>query len=740
MEAAVREQAQLIFLNGLDLLQAGKSGEADSLFAQAYQLNPENINVLNILGIRSYEKQDYSSALNFLNKANVLAPNSAETLSNLGLVHHAIFEFSEALSFFDSALQIKPGIAEIHNNRGNTLRSLEQLGLAKIAYEKAIHLRPNYAEALSNYGALLVETGKPEKAISHLQRAINANPNFITAFNNLGNAFTQLEEYDNAFKCYERALQLQPNYLEACLNFGSALKKCKNYSAAIDCYNHALKINGQNSSIFFLFGELYYEIGETALAKTYYTKCLELNPHDLVAQYALSIAQIPKVYENLGEVNLAREAFSKQLEGLDCDHPPEHSPEKSAAAFSRHPFYLAYQAHNNEPLLSRYGAICIKQAKLIQREINLKLKYPSTNEKIRIGIVSNYFFNHPVWHAITKGWIHHLDQNRFEIYLFNTNGLEDDETQAAKLKAHQYINCGKSVTGAAEIIAKAGLNALIFPEIGMDTTSKGLACLRLAPLQIASWGHPETTGLTTIDYFLSGDLLEPDDAQIYYSEKLVRLPDLGSHIEESSVQISKPDLGVLGIHTNVPILICAGSPSKYMPNNDLVLVQIAKRLGQCQFVFFDFDENLTKNLQERFRTVFSAAKLDSKNYIRFIPFLKREEFFGLMLEADLYLDTIDFSGFNTAIQAIACDLPVVTMEGKMMRGRLASSILHKLKLGDYVCKNNEAYIELAVKLIQTPNLRTSYVEKIRAFRQSLFGNLTPIRALENFLIQQIHGD
>ena len=58
-----------------------------------------------------------------------------------------------------------------------------------------------------------------------------------------------------------------------------------------------------------------------------------------------------------------------------------------------------------------------------------------------------------------------------------------------------------------------------------------LAALWLAPIQCASWGHPDTTGLPTIDYFLSGELMEPPDADEHYTERLVRLPNLAIYYE-----------------------------------------------------------------------------------------------------------------------------------------------------------------------------------------------------------------
>jgi predicted O-linked N-acetylglucosamine transferase (SPINDLY family) len=183
--------------------------------------------------------------------------------------------------------------------------------------------------------------------------------------------------------------------------------------------------------------------------------------------------------------------------------------------------------------------------------------------------------------------------------------------------------------------------------------------------------------------------------------------------------------------------LCAGSPSKYNPNHDAVFTEIAKRLGQCQFIFFDFDENLTAILRERLQATFAHAQLDANQYLRFIPFLKKAEFYGLMQKADLYLDTIGFSGFNTAMQALICDLPVVTIEGERMRGRLASAILNRIGVSDLICQSDTAYIDLVVELIQNQQLLNMYKDKIAKSKNLLFDDLEPIRALEDFLVQQI---
>lgn len=160
-----QEQSQHIFQNGLGLFQQGRLEEADALFLQAHLIDAKNLDVLNFLGIRFYQKQEYANALRCLNNANELAPNSVQTLSNLGLIHHAIGDFQSAIQCFNQAISCNPDLPEIYNNRGNALKALNQTQAALSSYQQAIALRPNYSEALSNQGVIFLEEGYPEKAL-----------------------------------------------------------------------------------------------------------------------------------------------------------------------------------------------------------------------------------------------------------------------------------------------------------------------------------------------------------------------------------------------------------------------------------------------------------------------------------------------------------------------------------------------------------------------------------------------
>ena len=245
-----------------------------------------------------------------------------------------------------------------------------------------------------------------------------------------------------------------------------------------------------------------------------------------------------------------------------------------------------------------------------------------------------------------------------------------------------------------------------------------------------------------MDYFLSAEDFEPGNAQgeqsahEHYTEQLVALPHLGCCYPPLPVTAAEPNLAGVDIHFDSPLLLCPGAPFKYLPQHDWIFVEIARRLKQCQIIFVVGArlENLSEKLQHRLDQVFTRAGLDFSKYVAFIPWQQRPQFYGLMKQVDLFLDTIGFSGFNTAMQAIECGLPIVTLDGRFMRGRLGGGILKRMGLAELVAQSERDYINLVVKLARNADYRRHIRERIDANRHVLFNDAAPIRGLEDFLV------
>ena len=126
---------------------------------------------------------------------------------------------------------------------------------------------------------------------------------------------------------------------------------------------------------------------------------------------------------------------------------------------------------------------------------------------------------------------------------------------------------------------------LIYPGLLMDTVSVQLAAQRLAPVQCTSWGHPETSGIETLDYFLSSDLMEAPGAEAFYTEKLVRLPNLSIYYEPVDLGAVDSSRAQHGLRTDAAVFWCGQSLYKYLPQHDDVFARIAEQAPHSQFVF-----------------------------------------------------------------------------------------------------------------------------------------------------------
>jgi protein O-GlcNAc transferase len=279
---------------------------------------------------------------------------------------------------------------------------------------------------------------------------------------------------------------------------------------------------------------------------------------------------------------------------------------------------------------------------------------------------------------------------------------------------------------------------LIYPEIGMHPLTLMLASLRLAPIQCASWGHPDTSGLPTIDYYLSSDLMEPPDGDEHYTEQLVRLPNLSVYytppeVPEANVNMQRK---TFGLRPKSILYLCCQSLFKYLPQYDDIYPQIAQQVGDCQFLFISYQTKgfVTEQLQLRLKKAFDMRGLQSDNYLVFLPRLNSAQYHAVNCLSDVYLDSIDWSGCNSTFEAIACNLPIITLPNNLMRGRHSSAILTMMGMTETIASTLDEYIELAVRLGLNSEWRKQISEKIAANKQRVYRDRACITALEDFLI------
>jgi predicted O-linked N-acetylglucosamine transferase (SPINDLY family) len=578
-------------------------------------------------------------------------------------------------------------------------------------------------------------------------------------------ALNSIGELGRAQDCADKAVAMCPGSSATLAARAAVEFEEGQIETAIETYREAIALPDPSTQTYCAFANALWTSGRCEEALDYLRQSVAIDGNNAMARWKLAMSECRPFYGATAEIEASRQSFSESLENLQAWFRATRRTEAYRAVGSTQPFFIAYQPFNNKDLLIRHGKVCSEWMASMPIDVPLvrsgQRRSPqnasATERNMRIGIASAHIRNHSVWNAITKGWVQHLDRARFDIWLFQLGRTNDEETAQARRQVAHFEDGPKTEQGWARAISEAQLDALIYPEIGMDALTTQLASLRLAPVQATTWGHPETSGLPTMDLYLSADALEPADADGNYSERLVRLPNLGVCVEPLTPAIAIPDLRSLGLPSDEPLLLCPGTPFKYSPVHDHVWARIAKGLqvggskrgwarftnrlrgkGNGRLVFFRSNNvSMDELLAQRLRRAFDVEKVDFDAHVRVIPFLDRPRFFGLMQQSALLLDTVGFSGFNNALQAIEAGLPVLAREHAFMRGRLASGIMRRMGLTELVATTNEAFIEAAVELAGNASRRGELRIEIANRRKILFHDVEAVRALERCLIEAI---
>ena len=602
---------------------------------------------------------------------------------------------------------LQSNLAQEYLQLGNTLREQEKLQAAAFLYRSAISLQPNLAIAHSNLGNILREQGQVEAATKSYQTAIGLKPDLAIAHNNLGNILREQGQVEAATKSYQTAIGFKPDLVEAHVNLANILQEQGKIEKAIACYQTAIN----------------------------------LKPEYPRAQLGLTIAQLPVIYSSSEEIKVRRRNYQHYLQSLANYYKLANEQEQTKAAAvvgSRQPFHLAYQGLCDRDLQQTYGGLInqLMKSRYPQWSKSLPLPKLAANQKIRIGFVSGFFNLHSVWKIILQGWVENLDNSEFELFGYFTGDKQDEQTIRAAKAFEGFRHNSFSVDQWATTIVQDNLHVLVFPELGMDVTSIQLACLRLAPVQVASWGHPETSGLPTIDYFLSSDLMEPSNGQDHYTEKLIRLPNLGICYQPIPIKPEIRSKQDIGIQENDIMFWCCQSLFKYLPNHDDVFPRIAQELVQAKFVFIKLPSEFATNLFcQRLAHAFRKFDLRYQDYCIFLPRLNANAFNGMASIADVFLDSIGWSGGNTTLESIPYHLPIVTMPGELMRSRHTLAILTMMGIEETIAQNKDEYVQIAVNLGQDGNYRHKISQKIALNKHKLYGDLTPVRALEDLIFK-----
>jgi len=563
------------------------------------------------------------------------------------------------------------------------------------------------ADCHYNLGVVSLDAGGTSaQARAQFQRAYELDSTHANAAGNLGASLIRSGDYEDGLKWMTKAARAAPHDVRFALNIASTLVLLQELEAASRQLLRLAQMNPSNAGAY------------------------------LLAE-ALLVAEITPAAEYPAQV---RANIADKLARLRAAMPPIADPLEVSASY----FPLSYHGLSNVDINRSVAAAYLQGCPALAWQSPHVARWRGPKGRIRVGFASRFFRNHSISNT-TRGLLAHLDRSRFEAIAIRFEPSPGDEAARAIDAAADRVvtlpgatRVGKgNIESGREAIAALELDVLFYQDVGLEPLSYFLAFSRLAPVQLTSFGHPDTTGIPAMDCFLSADLYERADAQSDSSERLVTLPDVGtlSYYHRPAAPAEAAPRSELALEPGDRIYFCPQTLQKIQPAMDEIFLRIVELDPHARIVMIAFDPRKRKALETRQSRL--SGHLAAR--VRFVDHVPYAHFLARLATADVLLDTVHFNGQNTTLEGFAVGTPVVTLPGTLQRSRHGLGLYRAVGFMDLVASDAEDYARKAVRVASEPAFRRHCREAIAAGCSRVFEDMRFVRHAEDAFEAMVSG-
>ncbi|HET9483452.1 MAG TPA: tetratricopeptide repeat protein [Xanthomonadales bacterium] len=637
-----------------------------------------------------------------------------------------------ALALARRIAALEPAAAWAHFNLGATLAQRGDTTGARAACDRALAIDPAFADARRARAWLALGSREFDLARADLAHLLAASPDDAGLHVALG--MLELRRYDGAAARphFERATTLDPALAAAWRGLSQSMELVgADPRDAIAASARATQLAPGDAEGWFEHAKCLSRQGEVVGARAAAVEALERAPAWLLPRWLLFQA-LPYPIVDDAAIERSRRIWRAGLdafEALPLDDPARRA--ELAELLTLQPnFHRHYLGDDLTADQRRYGALVTRMAHAAFTTQSLP---PPRGEprRLRVGFASAHLRRHTIWKLFHQ-WLARLDRERFEVVAIYLGATIDDTVRGLSSIADAVIGPLHTNEGWIDALHRAELDALVWLDVGMDGLTQLLAPMRFAPLQCATWGHPVTTGLESIDAFLSGVAMEPPEGDAHYTERLVRLPGLGI-----AYDAPRPADGwTRPARTTEPArFVCVQSIHKLLPVHDALFARVLANVpGSTLRLTPHPVPEVRERLAARMRPAFAAHGVDFDARVRMYPYLSETKFLDLLRDADVLLDSVGWSGGNTTLEALAHDLPVVTLPGAFMRARHTHGILAGLGLDDALsARDEDDYVTIATRLGTDAAFHAQVAVTMQERKRAVYENEAAVPTLESFL-------
>jgi predicted O-linked N-acetylglucosamine transferase (SPINDLY family) len=717
-------------LAGVELAR-GRHAAAALHYRTAAQLRPDVPQLPYNEALALIAAQSLEASLIPLARSLAIDPNYAAAHLALVTTLRVLGRHEEAVQAASVAVKRKVDSADLAAQHGLALAATNQHEDAVSRFGDSFRLGGDKLEMRFQAGCSELALNNATAALAAFDGALSGRPDWIEAKINRAIALNALQRFEEALAiCESLNATMRPDVLRTS---GRALHGLKRLDDAIQRLLQALELNRDDHDAWEALTVIYAEanvsgpvllhvidealrtwVGGTPARDATRVRMLSTRVGALYAVENMDEAE--KCVDELMSLNpdfplaLGHQAFAHSA-NLDWSGFVERREKMIRGVRAAEPVTTPFQflPQCDDPALQRQCAEYYMN--LVHPPLSHKWSDSGVpSERIRIGYLSADFRDHPVSHLLAATLELH-DRTRFEVFGFSSHLVVDAEPMSARIRAacdHFESLSGVSDEEAARRIAAANVDILVYLTGLTAGERPDILARRPAPVQVNFLGYPGTMGTKCVDYILADAAVIPTGFEQHYTEAVVRLP--GSFLPPGDTRIAStsPGRAALGLPEDALVLAAFHSGFKLSP--ELFTVWMRLLAAQPRAVLWI---NLSsERARGRARSAAERANINPSRIIFAQRIPSRTDHLARLSEADLLLDTPIYNSHSSALDALWCNIPILTSRGDAFASRVCGSLLDLIGLGDTVATSLEDYEKIGLEWVTSP-------ERLRALRMAV---------------------
>ena len=500
-----------------------------------------------------------------------------------------------------------------------------------------------------------------KKSVQLFEKLLKDYPDNLSLLRNISHAYAFSGAFKKAEECIKKIIKIKPDEPFAYQFLASVLKNQDKIKEMVEIVNEGLEKNLINKK---------WELQKKLLSP-------------LIARDKKEIDDYRKKIEKSLE-----EIISSDIK-LDYDNDQVISPPL---------FELTYTDKDNLEINKKM----VKALKKIYQPLNQKVSInQKLNDKIKIGFISEFFTDHTIG-KLFKNLIFSLDLKFFDVVVYHSNKTKKgeifEEFQNENKDGFKNEILPIKLLDKIKIIEKEKFDVLFYPDIGMSIEFYFLSLIRLAKYQIMSWGHPETTGSESIDFFLCSKNLISENSEKFYSEKFLIIDKLPMIYNKPIIKnkLNDQDISKKNIYS------CPQTLFKFHPDFDDYLFDILKKDKKgILYLLKDTHKVYYLKLLERFK---KNKNFDSDRVI-FLDPLNFNQFINHLGTSSVLLDPIYFGSGNSFHESMFYGTQTVTCPTKYIKSRIVSAAYIQMEVKNPpIANDKDDYISKAIEIANDENI------------------------------------